>query len=284
MHPRVTAARSPNPAGLRRSRSSACRDASRHSHQGCKRLRSAHPRHCRGGTLLVVQLGCLMDAFEAWLEHLFDLGPDEFDWYLGDDRATEWTTRYEQADTPAARAERIGRLFSDAGALLRPYRSARTRPCAVRPARVRGALDRHAVRRAFAPRLAAGASGTPPHGSRQARVVAAPAGLCLLHVLGIAPIRPGEDTTREVIKVLEATLALFAGSRRPPCTGSATASRGPDEAARIARRLLQDHPHAPRACGNRTLRGCPRRNRRALHAEGRSFESPLAAAHPEEGP
>jgi hypothetical protein len=62
-----------------------------------------------------------MDAFEAWLEHLFDLGPDEFDWYLGDGRATEWTTRYEGADTPAARAERIGRLFSDAGALLRPY-------------------------------------------------------------------------------------------------------------------------------------------------------------------
>ena len=60
-----------------------------------------------------------MDAFEAWLEHLFDRGADEFDWYLGDSRPTEWTLRYEQGDTPVAQAERIRRLFSDAGTLLR---------------------------------------------------------------------------------------------------------------------------------------------------------------------
>src|SRR5215469_9902230 len=34
---------------------------------------------------------CLMDAFEVWLAHLFDRGPGEFDWYLGDSRPTEWT-------------------------------------------------------------------------------------------------------------------------------------------------------------------------------------------------
>jgi hypothetical protein len=65
-----------------------------------------------------------MDAFEAWVEHLFDRGADEFEpvpWYLGDSRPTEWTLHYEEGDTPVAQAERIGRLFSDAGALMRPY-------------------------------------------------------------------------------------------------------------------------------------------------------------------
>jgi hypothetical protein len=66
-----------------------------------------------------------MDAFEAWLEHLFDRGPGEFDWYLGDSRPTEWTLRYEEGDTPGAQAERIRRLFSDAGTLLRPPRDHR---------------------------------------------------------------------------------------------------------------------------------------------------------------
>ena len=40
-----------------------------------------------------------MDAFEAWLEHLFERGPGEFEpvpWYIGDSRPTEWTLRYEE--------------------------------------------------------------------------------------------------------------------------------------------------------------------------------------------
>jgi hypothetical protein len=44
-----------------------------------------------------------MDAFDAWLAHLFDA-------------PAEWTP-----DGPEASARRIRRLFDDAGALLRPY-------------------------------------------------------------------------------------------------------------------------------------------------------------------
>lgn len=54
-----------------------------------------------------------MDAFEAWLEHLFARGPGEFEpvpWYVGDSRPTEWTLRHEEGDTPVAQAERIRRL------------------------------------------------------------------------------------------------------------------------------------------------------------------------------
>jgi hypothetical protein len=54
-----------------------------------------------------------MDAFDAWMEYLFQRPPE--------DPPPEWLARYAQHDEPAAAAERIRRLFRDAGNLLRPY-------------------------------------------------------------------------------------------------------------------------------------------------------------------
>ena len=209
-----------------------------------------------------------MDAFEAWLEHLFDRGPGELDWYLGDSRPTEWTLRYEEGDTPAAQAERIRRLFSDAGALLRPYSDEQVGygldslvfsaggdiavlgddrvPSALRAAGLRSIVTLYAD--VFAPRLRA----ARPAYARRREPSAARRPLPMLDYVcymfwDIAPIMSGEDTVREVLKVLEATLALDSVA----CQEAALHGLGhwhraaPDEAARIVRRWLQDHPQAP---------------------------------------
>ena len=174
-----------------------------------------------------------MHAFEAWLEHLFEREPGEFapvPWYIGDSRPTEWILRYEEGDTPVAQAERIRRLFSDAGTLLRPYSDEQVGygldaivnsaggdirvlgdgrvPSALRAAGLRSIVTLFAE--VFAPRLRAAHPGYArpwePAKSRQRH-----------HHLDYvcymfwdsAPIVPGrDDTLREGLKVLEATLAL----------------------------------------------------------------------------
>jgi hypothetical protein len=54
-----------------------------------------------------------MDEFDAWMAYLFQRPPEEPE--------SEWLNRYAEHDSPAAAAERIRRLFGDAGNLLRPY-------------------------------------------------------------------------------------------------------------------------------------------------------------------
>jgi hypothetical protein len=208
-----------------------------------------------------------MEAFEAWLEHLFDRGPDEFEpdtWFISGSRPTEWTLRYEQDDTPAAQAERIRRLFSDAGTLLRPYSDQQVGygldsivwsaggdirvlgddevPAALRAAGLRSIVT--LFTEVFAPRLRGYSRTREPSepGQPEDHLYY----VCFMF-WDIAPIMPGEDTVREVLKVLEATLALDSA----PCQRAALHGLGhwhraaPDEAARIVRRWLQDHPQAP---------------------------------------
>jgi hypothetical protein len=208
-----------------------------------------------------------MDAFEAWLEHVFDLGPDEFDWYLGDTRTTEWTVYHEDGDTPQAMAERIRRLFSNAGTLLRPYSDEQVGygvdslvfsaggdiavlgdgavPAELRAAGLRSIVTLFAE--VFAPRLR-----TPRPGYARA---SDPSGSRLpVHQLDyvchmfwdIAPILPRDDTVREVVKVLEATLALDSAA----CQWAALHGLGhwhgkaPEETAQLIGRWLERHPEA----------------------------------------
>jgi hypothetical protein len=53
-----------------------------------------------------------MQAFEAWLEHLFDRPPGDLEptpWYHRlDDPPTEWTLRYEPGDPPSWTETRSG--------------------------------------------------------------------------------------------------------------------------------------------------------------------------------
>ena len=213
-----------------------------------------------------------MDAFEAWLAHLFDRGPGEFESArrdAADGRPTEWTVRFEEGDTPVAQAERIRRLFSDAGALLRPYSDEQVGygleaivdsaggviralgddrvPSALRAAGLRSIVTLFAE--VFAPRLRAARPGYRRHWEQSETGQS-------LHQLDyvcfmfwdVAPIVPGrEDTLREVLKVLEATLTLDSAA----CQGAALHGLGhwhyaaPDEVARIVGRWLQNYPHAP---------------------------------------
>jgi len=210
-----------------------------------------------------------MDAFEAWLEHLFDRGADEFDWYLRDSRPTEWTLRYEQGDTPVAQAERIRRLFSDAGTLLRPYSDEQVGygldaivwsaggdirvlgddqvPFALRAAGLRSIVTLFAE--VLAPRLREARPGyaRPWKTAETGQPLHQLDYVCYMF-WDIAPIAHGrEDTVREVIKVLEATLALDSAA----CQWAALHGLGhwqdaaPDEVAQIVRRWLQGHPQAP---------------------------------------
>jgi hypothetical protein len=209
-----------------------------------------------------------MDEFEAWLEHLFDRGPGEFEWYLGDSRPTEWTLRYEEGDTPVAQAERIRRLFSDARALLRPYSDEQVGygldaivfsaggdisvlgddrvPSALRAAGLRSIVTLFAE--VFALRLRAARPGyaSPREPSEAGQPLHKLDYVCYMF-WDIAPIMPGEDTTREVLKVLEATLALDSAA----CQEAALHGLGhwhraaPDEVPRIVRGWLQSHPQAP---------------------------------------
>jgi hypothetical protein len=213
-----------------------------------------------------------MDAFEAWLEHLFNREAGEFEpvpWYIGDSRPTEWTLRYEEADTPVARAERIRRLFSDAGALLAPYSDEQVGygldaivhsaggdisvlgddrvPSALRAAGLRSILTLFAE--VFAPRLREARPGyARPWESSEPRQPLHQLDYVCYMFWDIAPIVPGrEDTAREVLKVLEATLALDSAV----CQRAALHGLGhwhhavPDEVPLIVRGWLQDHPQAP---------------------------------------
>jgi hypothetical protein len=58
-----------------------------------------------------------MDAFDAWIEYLFEWVPTGQE--SGQDSA--WLAEYGRLDGPVAAAERIRRLFSDSGELLRAY-------------------------------------------------------------------------------------------------------------------------------------------------------------------
>jgi hypothetical protein len=210
-----------------------------------------------------------MDEFEAWLQHVFDLAPDEYDWYLGDDRTTEWALSYEETDTPVAQAERIRRLFSDAGALLRPYSDEQVGygldslvfsaggdirvlgddqvPSDLRAAGLRSIVTLFAE--VFAPRLPALRPGyaRPQERSGSGKSLHQLAYVC--HMFwDIAPIsNRREDTVREVVKVLEATLALDSAE----CQWAALHGLGHwhgsarDEVPRIVSRWLQEHPQAP---------------------------------------
>jgi len=209
-----------------------------------------------------------MDAFEAWLEHLFDREPGESEpvpWYIGESRPTEWTLRYEEGDTPVAQAERIRRLFSDAGALLRPYSDEQVGyavesaggdirafgdgrvPSALRAAGLRSIVTLFAE--VFAPRLGAAPPGYPRPWERSApgQPLRRLDYVCFMF-WDIAPIVPGrEDTEREVLKALEATLALDSAA----CQRAALHGLGhwhyavPDEVERIVGRWLRANPLAP---------------------------------------
>jgi hypothetical protein len=213
-----------------------------------------------------------MDAFEAWLEHLFERGPGEFEpvpWYIGDSRPTEWTLRYEEGDTPVAQAERIRRLFSDAGTLLQPYSDEQAGygldaivnsasgdirvlgdgrvPSALRAAGLRSIVTLFAE--VFAPRLHAARPGyaRPGEPAESGQRLHQLDYVCYMF-WDIAPIVPGrDDTLREGLKVLAATLALDSAA----CQRSALHGLGhwhyaaPDEVAQIIRRWLQGHPQAP---------------------------------------
>jgi hypothetical protein len=217
-----------------------------------------------------------MDAFAAWVEHLFDRAPDEFEpvpWYVGDSRPTEWTLHYEEGDTPAAQAERIRRLFSHAGVLLRSYSDEQVGygldslvwsaggdimvlgdsrvPSALRAAGLRAVVTLFAE--VFAPRLAAAPPdwGRRPVESPQPGQPTDKLGYVCFMFWDIAPIVPGredcEDTDREVIRVLEATLALdSAACQRAALHGLGHWQRSaPEAVSRIVRRWLQGHPQAP---------------------------------------
>jgi hypothetical protein len=216
-----------------------------------------------------------MDAFAAWVEHLFDRAPDEFGpvpWYFGDSRPTEWTLHYEDSDTPVAQAERIGRLFSAAGVLLRSYSDEQVGygldslvwsaggdimvlgdsrvPSALRTAGLRSIVTLFAE--VFAPRLHAAPPewACPVESSQPGQPTDELAYVCFMF-WDIAPIVPGregcEDTDREVIRVLEETLALdSAACQRAALHGLGHWQRSaPEEVSRIVRRWLQDHPQAP---------------------------------------
>jgi len=213
-----------------------------------------------------------MDAFEAWLEHLFDREPGEFEpvpWYIGDGRPTQWTLRYEQGDTAVAQAERIRRLFADAGALLRPYSDEQVGygldaivysaggdirvlgdgrvPATLRAAGLRSMVTLFAE--VFAPRLRAARPGyAPPWGPYEPGRRSHRLDYVCYMFWDIAPIVPRrEDTVREVLKVLEATLALDSAA----CQRAALHGLGhwqyaaPDEVRRIIRSWLEGHPQAP---------------------------------------
>jgi hypothetical protein len=220
-----------------------------------------------------------MNAFEAWLAHLFDRRPDELGspaWYhltaWADETAeqpTEWTIRYEENDTPVAKAERILRLFSDAGALLRPYSdeqvghglnyivnpavdgdirvlaksaedTAEEVPAALRAAGMRSIVTLFAE--VFAPRLGApdpGAAG--PWGYKTGGTLDF---ICYMF-WDVAAIRWTGDPI--VLEVLEATAALDS----PACQRAALHGLGHecqyarDQVRGIVHRWLETHPDAP---------------------------------------
>jgi hypothetical protein len=214
-----------------------------------------------------------MEAFEAWLEHLFDRPPSTAtaptpweDW--DDDPPTEWTLRYERSDTPVAQAERIRRLFSDAGALLRPYSDEQVGhglnmiansacdggirvltggqiPSALRSAGLRSIVTLFAE--VFAPRLSAARPGFV-HPWQRLRGRSHILDFVCYMFWDVAPLVPGDDATLlEVLEVLEATLALdSAACQRAALHGLGhEQSAAPDKVPQIIGHWLQHHPDAP---------------------------------------
>jgi hypothetical protein len=199
-----------------------------------------------------------MDAFDAWLEHLFDRSERDLDripWYHRlDDPPTDWTLRYARSDSPAATAERIRRLFSDAGALLGPYTDEQVGhglkvivdgSCggeirALSDSRVPVVLRTAALRsittlfgEVFAPRLRT-------EDQQQSTL-----GYICFMFWDVATIAPGDET---VLDVLEQTLALDS----TPCQRAALHGLGheyryaADHVPAIVDRWLNRNPRAPR--------------------------------------
>jgi hypothetical protein len=226
----------------------------------------------------------LMEAFEAWLEHLFDRPPSDLGptpWYhRWDDPPTEWTLRYEENDPPEAQAERIRRLFSDAGTLLRPYSDEQVGhglnvivnpacggdmralgdsqiPSDLRAAGLRSIVTLYA--QVFAPRLRAAHPGYvyPWQHSESGQPVHPLDFICYMF-WDVAPLMPSRDDT--LLGVLDATLALDSVA----CQVAALHGLGhwysaaPDEVPEIIHRWLQRHPNAPeelRAYAGQASRG-----------------------------
>ena len=210
-------------------------------------------------------------AFEAWLEYLFDRPASDLEdppWYHRvDDRPTEWTLRYQETEPPAAQAERIRRLFSDAGALLRPYSDEQVGhglnvivnpacggdirvleggqiPSALRAAGLRSIVTLFAE--VFAPRLRAAHPGyvdSPGRSESGQRVH--PLDFVCFMFWDIAPLAPGGDDI--MLEVLEATLALdSAACQRAALHGLGHGdSAARDKVGQIIRRWLETHPDAP---------------------------------------
>jgi hypothetical protein len=201
-----------------------------------------------------------VDAFDAWLRYLFDRPPEDLGrkpWYWrGDDEPpSEWMSRYAEHDDPVATAERVRRLFSDAGNLLRPYSDEqvghglkvivdssldgqiraltdRTVPLVLRTTGLRSIVTLFA--QVFAPRLRG--DGPPSRSTLEY--------ICFMF-WDTAPIADlGDDT---VLDVLEDTLALDS----VPCQKAALHGLGhahmsaPEHVPVIVDRWLERHPHAP---------------------------------------
>ena len=213
----------------------------------------------------------LMNAFEVWLDHYFDRPPGDLEplaWYHNaDDPPTEWSLRYEESDTPVAQAERIRRLFSDAGALLRPYSdeqvghglNAIVNPACVGdmvaltegqvPAELREAGLRSIVTlfaEVFAPRLDAAHPGyVDPQGDAEAGQRVHPLDFICYMFWDVAPLVASRGDTQ--FEVLEATLALdSAACQRAALHGLGHGdSAARDKVGQIIRRWLETHPDAP---------------------------------------
>jgi len=200
-----------------------------------------------------------MDAFDAWVAHLFDRPPRDLrrkPWYHRHDAPpTEWTLRHGRRDSATARAERIRRLFDNAGQLLRPYSDEQVghgltviidpafgaEILAIRGGQIPSALKQAALRsivtlyaEVFAPRL----RGKDSEQGRE------PLSFACFMFWDVAPLVPSGDPT--VLDVLERTLAL----ESVPCQRSALHGlgheypRSPDEVPRIVDRWLARHPYA----------------------------------------
>ena len=220
------------------------------------------------------------DAFEAWVEYLFDRPPSELEpiaWYHGEETLTTWDVYYADSDTPVAQAERIRRLFSNAGPLLRPYTDQQVGhglnfivnpacggeiwvlaghaiPPAVRVAGLRSIVTLFTD--VFAPRLRV---PHPRPADPDPALIQGSGGL--VHPLDfvcdmfwdVAPLVPRRDDDARLqiiaakLEVLEATLALDSTA----CQHAALHGLGhehqeaTDEVPEIIHRWLRRNPHAP---------------------------------------
>ena len=200
-----------------------------------------------------------MDAFEAWLDYAFNREPAELTdpaWYFRDegDPPREWITHYARRDDDTATAERIRRLFTNAGELLQPYSDdqvahglefivngscggeiwtlcAPSVPLALRLSGLRSIVP--LFRQVFAARL-------PDHEEARTRL-----GTTCFMFWDVANLGPADNDT--VLDVLEDTLAM--GS--VPCQRAALHGLGHqfwsarEHVPAIIDRWLERRPHAP---------------------------------------